>query len=198
MSDRTAAADGQKTSSFWKGLGETFLYGKSMAPALGLLLAILVVFFSLATPYFFALANFKAIISNIPVIAIMAVGMTFVLLIGGLVGWLISMLVEATGLSGTDRFLGLGFGFGRGALLAGVLALAGGYLGFSQDQWWQESRLMPYAERIGNGIRVLAPRALEVIDGADHFFFGYLEKVTRRLVRIIDAVPDECPSTRRG
>jgi len=89
-----------------------------------------------------------------------------VLLIGGLVGWLISMLVEATGLSGTDRFLGLGFGFGRGALLAGVLALSGGYLGFSQDQWWQESRLMPYAERIGNGIRVLAPRALEVIDGA--------------------------------
>jgi membrane protein required for colicin V production len=90
-----------------------------------------------------------------------------VLLIGGLVGWLISMLVEATGLSGTDRFLGLGFGFGRGALLAGVLALAGGYLGFSQDGWWQESRLMPYAVRIGDGIRVLAPRALEVIDGPD-------------------------------
>lgn len=90
-----------------------------------------------------------------------------VLLIGGLVGWLISMLVEASGLSGTDRFLGLGFGFGRGALLAGVLALAGGYLGFAQDQWWQESRLMPYAERIGSGIQVLAPRALEIIEGMD-------------------------------
>lgn len=31
---------------------------------------------------------------------------------------------------------------------------------------------------------------LEVIDGADHFFFGYLEEVTRRLVGIVDAVPD--------
>lgn len=90
-----------------------------------------------------------------------------VLLIGGLVGWLISMVVEASGLSGTDRFLGLGFGFGRGALLAGVLALAGGYLGFSQDQWWQESRLLPYAERIGSGIRVFTPRALEAINHLD-------------------------------
>ncbi len=35
---------------------------------------------------------------------------------------------------------------------------------------------------------------LEVIDGADHFFFGYLEEVTRRLVGIIDAVPNQCPS----
>jgi ribose transport system permease protein len=84
MSDKPMVLDEQKAPSFWKRLGETFLYGKSMVPALSLLLLILVLFFSLSTPYFFALANFKAIISNIPVIAIMAVGMTFVLLIGGL------------------------------------------------------------------------------------------------------------------
>ncbi len=76
--------DERGASSLGKRLTETFLYGKSMVPALSLLLFVLVVFFSLATPYFFALANFKAIISNIPIIAIMAIGMTFVLLIGGL------------------------------------------------------------------------------------------------------------------
>ncbi len=63
---------------------ETFVYGKSMVPALTVMLVVLVMFFSLTTPFFFALTNFKAIISNIPVIAIMAIGMTFVLLIGGL------------------------------------------------------------------------------------------------------------------
>jgi len=65
-------------------LAEIFIYGKSMAPALIVLLSILVIFFSLMTPNFFTFINFKAIISNIPVIAIMAVGMTFVLLVGGL------------------------------------------------------------------------------------------------------------------
>lgn len=100
-----------------------------------------------------------------------------VLLIGGLVGFLISHIVEASGLSGTDRFLGLGFGFGRGALLAGVLALAGGYLGFAEDAWWSESRLMPYAERVGNGIKVFAPRALEAIDDLGES--GATEEATR-------------------
>ena len=63
---------------------ESLLYGKSMLPALGLLLLILVLFFGFGTKNFFTLGTFKAIISNIPVIAIVSVGMTFVLLIGGL------------------------------------------------------------------------------------------------------------------
>jgi ribose/xylose/arabinose/galactoside ABC-type transport system permease subunit len=67
-----------------RGIGELLFYGKSMIPALGLLLLILVLFFGFSTKNFFALGTFKAIISNIPVIAIMSVGMTFVLLIGGL------------------------------------------------------------------------------------------------------------------
>ena len=70
--------------SFRNKLIETFVYGKSMVPALTVILVGLVLFFSLTTPFFFALTNFKAIVSNIPVIAIMSIGMTFVLLIGGL------------------------------------------------------------------------------------------------------------------
>jgi ribose transport system permease protein len=65
-------------------IGDLLLYGKSMVPALLLLLAILVLFFGFMTKNFFTLGTFKAIISNIPVIAIVSVGMTFVLLIGGL------------------------------------------------------------------------------------------------------------------
>ena len=67
-----------------RSIGEVLLYGKSMLPALGLLLLILVLFFGFSTKNFFTLGTFKAIISNIPIIAIVSVGMTFVLLIGGL------------------------------------------------------------------------------------------------------------------
>jgi len=62
----------------------SFVYGQSMVSALTFLLASLVLFFSLATPDFMSAINMRAILCNIPVVAIMAVGMTFVLLSGGL------------------------------------------------------------------------------------------------------------------
>ncbi|MEM8982004.1 MAG: CvpA family protein [Pseudomonadota bacterium] len=90
-----------------------------------------------------------------------------VLLLGGLVGWALSYVINQTGMTGTDRILGMGFGFFRGALLLGVVALAGSYLGFSADAWWQNSKLVPYAERVGNGIKILAPKALEYLRPPD-------------------------------
>lgn len=92
-----------------------------------------------------------------------AIVFSAVLVIGGLIGWLISYFVARTGLSGTDRVLGLGFGFCRGALLIGVLIIGGQYLKFDQDQWWQQSRLLPYANRVADGIRVFAPQALDLM-----------------------------------
>ncbi len=86
-----------------------------------------------------------------------------ILAIGGLVGWLLSYLIKSSGLTGTDRMLGLGFGLIRGALVLGIIALALNYLGFSQDAWWKKGRLVPYVERVGDAVKVLAPRALEYI-----------------------------------
>jgi ribose/xylose/arabinose/galactoside ABC-type transport system permease subunit len=65
-------------------VADVLFYGKSMVPALTLLLVILVLLFSLFTKNFFTLGTFKAIASNFPIIAIVSIGMTFVLLIGGL------------------------------------------------------------------------------------------------------------------
>jgi ribose/xylose/arabinose/galactoside ABC-type transport system permease subunit len=82
MSNTSAA--GKSNLMRRRGIGELLFYGKSMIPALGFLLLILVLFFGFSTKNFFNLGTFKAIISNIPVIAIMSIGMTFVLLVGGL------------------------------------------------------------------------------------------------------------------
>jgi membrane protein required for colicin V production len=65
------------------------------------------------------------------------------LLVGALVNYLIGELIRVTGLSGTDRFLGMVFGAARGALLvvvaAGLLSLGP----VQQDPWWQQSALLP-------------------------------------------------------
>ncbi len=65
------------------------------------------------------------------------------LLVGAMVNYLIGELVLVTGLSGTDRFLGMAFGAARGGLLV-VVAVGLLSLGpVQQDQWWQQSRLVP-------------------------------------------------------
>ncbi len=75
-----------------------------------------------------------------------AFGILFImtLIVGALVSNLVSFLVEATGLSGTDRILGMGFGLARGALVVVVLVALLGGTPAVQDAWWQESQLIPH------------------------------------------------------
>ena len=81
---------------------------------------------------------------SLRVIAACSILFVMTLLLGGLVNYLISQLVKATGLSGTDRFLGMVFGAARGALLVvvavGLLSLAP----VEADAWWRESVMIPH------------------------------------------------------
>ncbi|NTX92689.1 MULTISPECIES: CvpA family protein [unclassified Pseudomonas] len=78
------------------------------------------------------------------VIAACALLFVVTLLLGALVNFLISELVRVTGMSGTDRVLGMAFGGARGVLLVvllvGLLSLAP----VQQDPWWQQSVLLPH------------------------------------------------------
>jgi membrane protein required for colicin V production len=77
------------------------------------------------------------------VIAACAILFVLTLLVGALVTQLLGALVQATGLTGTDRLFGMVFGLARGALLVvivvGLLSLAP----VQQDPWWQQSVLLP-------------------------------------------------------
>ena len=73
-------------------------------------------------------------------------GLLFIgtLLLDSMVNYLLGKLVSSTGLSGTDRMLGLIFGVFRGLLI--VLALViilPKALPVDQDSWWQASALIP-------------------------------------------------------
>ncbi len=66
-----------------------------------------------------------------------------VLIAGALLRFLVSKLVEGTGLSGTDRLLGMLFGFARGVLLVTLAVFLLGFTAVIRDPWWNESVLLP-------------------------------------------------------
>ncbi|WP_252179594.1 CvpA family protein [Endozoicomonas sp. 4G] len=66
------------------------------------------------------------------------------LLVGGLVSRLFSELVEVTGLTGTDRMLGMVFGGLRGCLLVVLVVGLMTFAPLENDEAWQDSVLLPH------------------------------------------------------
>ena len=81
----------------------------------------------------------------------------FLMVIGGLVGQLVSLAVDKAGLSGTDKTLGMAFGAVRGIIVLGVLVIFAQLIGFPRDAWWSESRLIPVGETVADAIRTFLP-----------------------------------------
>jgi len=73
-------------------------------------------------------------------------GVLFVLtlIVGTLIAALITALISATGLSATDRMLGMGFGAVRGGLVVVIIVALLGLTPAVEDSWWSESQLIPH------------------------------------------------------
>lgn len=78
-----------------------------------------------------------------------------VLLIGTLIGLLISHVVRLSIFAATDSFLGGLFGFIRGLVMVGVLVMLCHAVRLENEPWWRASVLIPYAERGANVLRGL-------------------------------------------
>lgn len=89
-----------------------------------------------------------------------AILMIVTLVAGGLVNYLIIQLVERTGMSGTDRFIGMVFGAARGILLVAVLVLLAGLTPIPGEGWWLQSSLVGYFEELAFWLRDLMPPEL--------------------------------------
>jgi membrane protein required for colicin V production len=68
------------------------------------------------------------------------------LLVAAFINYLAVQLIKKTGLSGTDRVIGIAFGLARGIVLVTVLVLLAGFTAVPRDPWWNQSSLLHYFE----------------------------------------------------
>jgi membrane protein required for colicin V production len=80
-----------------------------------------------------------------------------VLILGAVINHFMKVLVSTTGLTGTDRLIGVFFGVARGTVVVAVLILLAGLTPFPKDNWWQASQLIPYFKDIAVWLQSYLP-----------------------------------------
>lgn len=79
------------------------------------------------------------------------------LIVGAIINYMVSHLVSKTGLSGTDKLLGMIFGAARGVLIVSMIVLFAGLTPMPSEVWWQESNLVPHFQEIAVWIQQWMP-----------------------------------------
>lgn len=88
------------------------------------------------------------------------------LLVGALVNYLIGEFVKKSGLSGTDKTLGMLFGSIRGFLIVmAILILVPMLVAVDQDLWWKQSVLIPYLLEFEGWCRVALAEVIRFVTG---------------------------------
>lgn len=80
------------------------------------------------------------------------------LIVGAVVNFIVGQLVSRTGLSGTDKTLGVVFGAARGVLIVSMVVLLASLTPMPSAEWWQDSALIGYFQPLAEWIKGLIPQ----------------------------------------
>ncbi|MDB4021628.1 CvpA family protein [Litorivicinus sp.] len=72
------------------------------------------------------------------------------LIVGAILSFLLGALINATGLSSTDRLLGMVFGFARGALIITLIVGLLGLTPLTKDSWYTDSTMVLHFEIVAH------------------------------------------------
>ncbi len=106
--------------------------------------------------------QFSASISAPSVRVLLGYALCFVavLVAGAILAFLLRKLVSGSGLSGTDRLLGMVFGLVRGFALVVLVVLLMKFTPVVRDDWWQNSRMLPTFEQGARWVTTYLPESV--------------------------------------
>ena len=114
----------------------------------------------LAFRYFSPMASLLEPFVNSPTvrnIAGFAILFVVTLIIGAVINFIMSQLVSKTGLSGTDKALGVVFGAARGVLIVTMIVLLASLTPMPSAEWWQDSASVGFFQHIAEWIKGIIP-----------------------------------------
>jgi len=80
------------------------------------------------------------------------------LIIAAVVNNLVSQIVKKTGLTGTDRMLGVVFGIARGTVIVAILVLMAGLTQLPADPWWNDSLFIKHFQELAIWLKEFLPK----------------------------------------
>lgn len=110
--------------------------------------------------FFKNFAEFLAPYISVPsvrLVAAFSILLVLTLLLGALANYLAAQLIQKTGLSGTDRIIGILFGAARGVAIVVLLVLAAGVTPLPKDFWWKQSLLIGHFQEGAMWLRTYLP-----------------------------------------
>jgi membrane protein required for colicin V production len=91
-----------------------------------------------------------------------------VMLLGTALGGIINHFVRLSLFSGVDRLLGFVFGFLRGVVAVGLLAILSHAVHLQEEPWYRKSLLVPWGESAGNVLRSMVGEGIIASGRGDH------------------------------
>lgn len=80
------------------------------------------------------------------------------LIVGAIINFMASQMVSKTGLSGTDKTLGMVLGAARGVLIVTLIVLLASLTPMPEETWWQDAGTIKYFSQLANWLKEVLPQ----------------------------------------